>query len=336
LRLDAVAAFSTTDEATGRSIAALLHDLALLCRSGQDCQSQQQQLPLSALDLTACAGGSTAALLGCFGAVTAVEVDPDRAEDLLHNVTVFLGVHHQHTQQEQHGTRHAWHCCMQQQEQEQQQQQQQEAPRQPCGLAFDPQLMPHLAALCRQGEPDVQQQQQQEGCRGVAVVCGDAVRLLPHVQQQDVIFIDPPWGGPHYMQQQGGQASGSGAAADGNNDNEVAPGPGVTGGSCAAASMGLGDMPLLQLCCAAAACCRVLAVRLPSRCADLRDLARGLLAVLVKEDKEQVAGCAAVVRYGRSALLLLVEGGGCGGQELAASVKARLQGLPSWTVSIDG
>jgi 16S rRNA G966 N2-methylase RsmD len=29
----------------------------------------------------------------------------------------------------------------------------------------------------------------------VGVVCGDAAQLLPELQQQHVIFIDPPWGG---------------------------------------------------------------------------------------------------------------------------------------------
>jgi hypothetical protein len=136
LRIDSVAAYSTTDGPTAAAMAALLAAIAaeLLQQPDQqsDLQQQQQQdegslcfkqpdavidfdssaaaaaaaaafsgkpalsvpgsLQLSVTDLTACAGGNALAFAadGRFAAVTAVELDPDRAEDLLHNIQLVL------------------------------------------------------------------------------------------------------------------------------------------------------------------------------------------------------------------------------------------------------
>lgn len=37
------------------------------------------------------------------------------------------------------------------------------------------------------------------GMRNVSVVCGDAMDIIP-TSHHDLIFIDPPWGGPEYKQ----------------------------------------------------------------------------------------------------------------------------------------
>ncbi|KAF8056145.1 hypothetical protein HT031_006496 [Scenedesmus sp. PABB004] len=202
LRLDAVAAFSTTDGPTAAAIAALLAALALTARGEpeqpeqqleqQPEQSEEQQQErrrgqLSVADLTACAGGSTAGFLGCpaFGAVTALELDPDRAEDLAANVGLLLAHAAAAGQAAQPGA---------------------EAPPQQAGAA--PQLALSDDALSRlallRAEP--------RGACGaaVAVACGDAVRLLGQLRRQDVTFLDPPWGGPNYHTAGGG---GGGACA---------------------------------------------------------------------------------------------------------------------------
>lgn len=37
------------------------------------------------------------------------------------------------------------------------------------------------------------------GAKNVATMCGDAIEIIPQ-SHHDIIFIDPPWGGPEYKQ----------------------------------------------------------------------------------------------------------------------------------------
>jgi hypothetical protein len=307
------------------------------------------------VDLTACAGGSTAGFVGHFQCVTAVELDPDRAEDLLHNMRVVLGMHHTHASHTVPAAAAAAAAAAGDgaQAASQQQQRQQEAAAtlgSTCRLAFDQDAVPHLAVL--------QCQQQHSQQQTVAVVCGDGVRLLAQLQQQDVVFVDPPWGGPQYCQQQqqqqqqqrgpcGQQQWGAGGGETG----QLSPGASSgrdaatsstrrTGAMCSAAAMSLGDTPLLEVCAEAAARCSVLGVRLPSRCHDLQAFAKALLQQAQQQPGGGSCGgvCAALVPLGRSCLLVVAQGSGtrCGRrrqqqqqqqqqQQVCAAVKACLQ-----------
>ncbi|KAF6250611.1 hypothetical protein COO60DRAFT_1646460 [Scenedesmus sp. NREL 46B-D3] len=376
LRLDPVAAYSTTDGPTAAAMAALLAALAAELRQQPDQQqpdagsgqgkreaadsgssssscsapgavvasgspataaaaeaalSKQGSLTpgsllqLSVADLTACAGGNAIAFAaaGCFAAVTALELDPDRAEDLAHNLHLAL-----------------------------QQQQQQSSPCSgarpssvPAGadelpplLAFDPAVVPYMAVL----HPQQQQQQQQQSYTSspghqpmeqrqqpgiqqhvVGVVCGDAVQLLPQLQQQDVIFIDPPWGGPNYNQrQQQQQQQPEHDVVDTDSDEDATSGShvvlqpvvplqqetvhaprapdkpaadGTAGGAvssvrvaAAAAALQLGGLALLEFCIQLAGRCRLLAVKLPSRCADLDKFSQAVLAGMHLQHQQQL------------------------------------------------
>lgn len=133
-------------------------------------------LPLHATDATACCGGSAIALARRFGRVTAVELDGDRADDLQHNVTL-LG----------------W----------------------PARRATEAELVAAGSSGSTEGKSREAAARQAGATAGagsaaeavpaatassatVTVVCApyEAVAAALH---QDVVLLDPPWGGPGYV-----------------------------------------------------------------------------------------------------------------------------------------
>lgn len=98
LRIDPVAAFSVTDQATADEMTSIIRSLATYLwepPNGSNTQSDGDRhtsttslLPLSITDGTACCGGNTISFLSAFEQVTAVELDEERYEDLVHNLRV--------------------------------------------------------------------------------------------------------------------------------------------------------------------------------------------------------------------------------------------------------
>jgi 16S rRNA G966 N2-methylase RsmD len=319
--------------------------------------------------VTAGAGGNSLAFLAHFDAVTAVEVDPDRAEDLLHNMKVV------YSQQQQQQQQHKKHQQQQQQPADTALQQsgghpyaasaaaaanskqgnnvEQAAAAAAAGLAVGSCPAAYLGVVCLE-EPARQQEQHLEassssssssnsssgfaaagclqvqlaggageeaggnclmkpGCR-CGVVCADVVELLPALQWQDVIFMDPPWGGTNYsqpkqQQQQikaaaaststmttnrpltamsheldatcmSGYASAAAArdAQDGQGGSNSSSGSSGSSTSMTAAAIAVGALGLPDLCVQLTAKCNILAVRLPSRCQDKQQFMTTVLA----------------------------------------------------------
>ena len=98
LRIDPVAAFSVTDQATADEMTSIIRSLATnlwALPSNSNTQTDEERrtrttslLPLSITDGTACCGGNTISFLSAFEQVTAVELDEERYEDLVHNLRV--------------------------------------------------------------------------------------------------------------------------------------------------------------------------------------------------------------------------------------------------------
>jgi hypothetical protein len=240
---------------------------------------------------------------------------------------VLTGRHHTHSSSSGGGTV-AGSAGPEQQLQQQQQQQQQAAEQGGCQLGFDPQNVPYLAVLshCRQQQQQLPQQQQ---CAGV--VCGDAVALSRQLQRQHVLFLDPPWGGPNYMQpqqqqqqQQQEEEDQVPSCSDNVSEGQFMPHQG------GAMSMMLGGVKLSDLCVGLASKCDVLAARLPSRFHDLKQFAQAVLQQLgnptqnLHRQSESGCGCesenvasvtgraksvtwtAVSAGYGRSCLVMFV------------------------------
>ncbi|EFJ42504.1 hypothetical protein VOLCADRAFT_97362 [Volvox carteri f. nagariensis] len=90
MRVDSTAAFSATDQATADKMTDVLAGLAerLLLPSPLSPSSPPLLLPLTLTDGTACCGGNTLSFARRFQRVVAVELDPDRAADLRHNTAL--------------------------------------------------------------------------------------------------------------------------------------------------------------------------------------------------------------------------------------------------------
>ena len=146
--------------------------------SGDSSSQHQapQTLPLSCADITACCGGTTLALAGAFACATAVEVDEERSRDLEHNMRA-AGLQVERVQECQLG-----------------------APCQGASRAASSSSSSSSSGggggIGIRGGP---------GRGGVRVLCGDAVRLLERLGWHDCFVVDPPWGGPAYLEQQRGE-----------------------------------------------------------------------------------------------------------------------------------
>eukprot|EP00955_Chlamydomonas_euryale_P011769 126355-Chlamydomonas_euryale.AAC.13 len=159
LRVDAVAAYSVTDQHTARQMASLLHVVAsamwslqvakpLLSTPAETLHTAPQTdagallmvrpLPLRVTDGTACAGGNVMQLLPLFESTMCVELDEDRTADLVHNLIV-LG----------HDTK----------------------------------------VLANASSADI--------AHPLQVLCADYTDVMLQLQQH-VVILDPPWGGPQY------------------------------------------------------------------------------------------------------------------------------------------
>ena len=185
-------------------------------------------------DLTACCGGNTlAAARGGFSAVTAVELDPDRAEDCLHNclvcgwqVTRAAGVHAV-TGSDRDNLAAAAGSSMQEEEAEGQAAAGTRGSGAGTGVRYVGAGMGQgvqgkmhgsigvyepmwSCTVCKAAAPP----QAAAALGGMAsasqitVVCGDAVQLLPGLCAHDVVMMDPPWGGPGYSRRKQGDEPG--------------------------------------------------------------------------------------------------------------------------------
>ncbi|GLC34870.1 hypothetical protein PLESTM_000248700 [Pleodorina starrii] len=213
MRVDSTAAFSATDQATADKMTDLLAGLAerLILppppppeTAGRVLSAPQQPrplLPLVLTDGTACCGGNALSYARRFERVVAVELDPDRAEDLRHNAALVR----------------AWDDFRRAGSR--------------AGLAGGTDAATAAAANGdstaggSSGPPE-------GGLGALEVMCGDYTRLTRSLRQ-DVVFMDPPWGGPQYC----------GAAVSGPAGDRHASGGGATAAgspSAAAATSGGG------------------------------------------------------------------------------------------------
>ncbi len=208
LRVDATAAFSVTDATTADDMSAVAHLLAAV--AAQHTPGEQQGGALTAVDATACGGGNTAALARTFlGGVMAVELDGDRARDLLHNLRLLrLCPPPQLVGQEPRS-------C-------------------PAELGADP------AAVVGQAAG-------QEDGGSVRVLCGDFLALWRCLAPADCVLIDPPWGGPAYQASGGGDPEGSSSGTQ-PTDQQDAACSSPAGGCPQGAGLSLGRTPLCALC----------------------------------------------------------------------------------------
>ncbi|GLI61307.1 hypothetical protein VaNZ11_003661, partial [Volvox africanus] len=245
LRVDSTAAFSATDQATADKMTDLLAGLAdRLLRtdwqpSGWEGPGPTMQramagvgvaaaaatfnlglpqpvvptgselLPLVLTDGTACCGGNALSFARRFQRVVAVELDPDRAEDLRHNVALVR----------------AWDAfrCGQlasaaasatpppgssSQEPSMPLAPFSSKPNNAADESFDDTSPRHVmgsepASFCggadvARGLPTATWRSTGEGALGTLEVrCGDYTELMGLIRQ-DVVFMDPPWGGPQY------------------------------------------------------------------------------------------------------------------------------------------
>jgi hypothetical protein len=276
LRVDPVASFSVMDQPLADRVAGLLAALAeaVAVAAGAASAGQQQH----AVDACACAGGSALALAQRFARVTAVELDADRADDLLHNFAV-AARWRANDGGGGGGVRPRWWVEMRQPEEE--------------------------------GEHEK---------RRAVVACADALRLLlqpeemlglplppglePGAPPVDVVFFDPPWGGPQYHQDAAGEEE------DDDDDGEEEEHPpchapvvvdGASDLSFAGAPLSATAAELLS-----SGRCRLVAVRLPARAVDARGFAaRVSRRVAEQEEREGGKVTAVSAAMGRSLLMVV-------------------------------
>ncbi|GAX74626.1 hypothetical protein CEUSTIGMA_g2074.t1 [Chlamydomonas eustigma] len=230
LRIDAVAAFSVTDHYTASKMSEVLKQVSLLIfevavqvgveegiphpsskPGGLDRKPvsglQQPQpshssegkvmhlhgslLDLTVTDGTACCGGNTLTLLTAFRHVNAVELDADRCQDLCHNLQV-LG--------------HRPRQCHFHAEGGFESDLNTNVPEQ--AFSYKDGLLPSPNGTVQSSSTalitDTQLQGSNKhayatarGSSSLNVVCGDYT-VLRHNLHQDIVFLDPPWGGPQY------------------------------------------------------------------------------------------------------------------------------------------
>ena len=176
-------------------LAAVLWDLP---RSDITSDGQGQQrafqpppplLPLSVTDGTACCGGNAISFLSAFAHVTAVEIDEERCDDLVHNLEV-LG----------HSPSTFSNTSLPSSP----------AQRLPSGARVRVQLARDVHA-CMISAMVV--------CNNthflldLQVVCGDFLAVR-HMLSQHIVWIDPPWGGPRYTAVNEAKASTLAASLD--------------------------------------------------------------------------------------------------------------------------
>ncbi|PNH10955.1 Proline--tRNA ligase [Tetrabaena socialis] len=240
------------------------------------------RLPLSVTDGTACCGGNSLSLARRFERVTAVELDTDRAADLRHNVALVRAWATFQRERQQQGQQ------QQQQEQQQPPACARPRPRgdtrddvvTPSGAARDGagcSARAHLsAAEVAHGGGDSGTSSGGGGGDGGAssapggpgaaaaaatpaadaansplgelvVVCGDYARLGPGLAQ-DILFLDPPWGGPQYSAVHASSATAAGTADEEEEEEEAGAAAGAAGaqqqpGGGAAAAAAAGALP---------------------------------------------------------------------------------------------
>jgi hypothetical protein len=292
LRIDDVAAYSVMDDASAQDMAALTAAVtAAACGlpwPPAGTQGGNAQLRLSCADVTACCGGTTMALAGAFASVTAVEIDSDRADDLDWNLRV-------------------------------------------AGLAVRRITEGDLPAAASPGSPGSPsssgggksgggscgcgsgESSNNGGGGRVAVLCGDAVHLLERLGPHDCFVLDPPWGGPQYLEaaaadeeeaaslgaeaedaesdaEEGGDGCSS-SAVSGSKAGKALAGTASSGGAGPAArgsrrkgkppvvsDMPLGGESLAAVCARLQGMARTAVLRLPSRGFDFDAFAAAVLA----------------------------------------------------------
>jgi hypothetical protein len=160
----------------------------------------------------------------------------------------------------------------------------------------------------------------------VVVHHGDFTALAGRLRQQ-VVFLDPPWGGPQYS-----SAPPAAAAAAGGGPGEASEGGGEQVRAAAVSDLPLGDGSVAQLCaqlCSSGAAL-VVGVKLP-RTLDLPAFCARVVQQLAAGSPEQQQQCRGVAAYsaefGSTAFLLL----GCwqgGGEVAEAALHAAMAGWP--------
>jgi 16S rRNA G966 N2-methylase RsmD len=294
LRLDPVATFSVMDQPLAEKVADLLAALA------EGTATAAEAVPRHAIDACACAGGSALALSRRFARVTAIELDPDRAEDLAHNFVAAARWRRPPVEEAVPSPSRWWVELRQPEAQEEEDGQE------------DPPPWPPVPAE-----------------RRAVVACADSLRLLlrpeallsrqagsalppppgfggaddaPQPPPLDVVFFDPPWGGPQYRDEEA-----LSLGDDDNDKNNDAPGATTKKNKrdCHAPVAADDDLHFGGRWLSSAAAellassrCRLVAVRLPARTVDARAFARKVAAAAPGAE-------ALLAVWGRSALVVV-------------------------------
>jgi hypothetical protein len=343
LRLDPVASFSVMDQPLAERVADLLLALCVATATHEEEEEEEAADGRSkrdhpyrrhhhAVDACACAGGSALALAKRFARVTAIELEPDRADDLAHNFAAAVGWRRRPALSEGEGEgegggggdgrgggegsgtaaaprQQRWWVEMRQPPEQEEEEEEEEAAREDEDDEDD-----HLSSRLPPPPPPRE--------RRAVVACADALRLLlrpgsfagplppglePGAPPVDVVFFDPPWGGPQYR-----------ADDDDDEDDEDdaqqhhqrqlhaechAPVLMMRDGA-AAADLLFAAEPLSATAAALlSSCCRMVALRLPAPDVDPRAF---VAKVARRMEEEEMGGVDAVATAsGRSLLLVL-------------------------------
>jgi len=358
LRLDPVAAFSVMDQPLAEKLAEALAALAAATAEAdlgtaagggeEDRAPQPPPRPLHAVDACACAGGSALALARRFARVTAVELDADRAEDLAHNFAAAASwrpvldgaADRDGAGAARGGPPPGWWVELRQP---------------PCGEEEEEAGIWPRDGGCDGGDGDAGAWPPIPRERRAVVACADSLRLLLRPETLlgatatgaaggaplppplppgfrlggpplDVVFFDPPWGGPQYREDDGedneDDEAGGAAPTDCHAPVVVAAkraGAGETN-SAPPGDLLFGGAPLAGACAAllASGRCRIVAVRLPAFAVDARVFA-------AKVARRLAAGAppvALLATWGRSAVVVLIAGGERDGGGAAAAARA--------------
>ncbi|KAG2486549.1 hypothetical protein HYH03_014850 [Edaphochlamys debaryana] len=242
LRLDPTAAFSATDQASADAMTRLLADLAqslfrmpqqstmasenrteteaagasagttvavapaapespaVVAKPGTEAEARdggeearargKGLLPLAVTDGTGCSGGNALSFARAFGRVAAVELDEERAADLRYNAAL-VG---------------AWAAFTQRRRTEAAERREDEGHSRAEDAAEGMQSRGNSSAPGSGGGEEAQEEAVLMG--DLEVLCGDYTALASSLRQ-DLVFLDPPWGGPQYRGASSGPAPSS-------------------------------------------------------------------------------------------------------------------------------